>query len=146
MSCIECQNPTTITPEEMEVCCTCGLLQHGLMPIISMEAEKYISARADYSYTDDDFVGGSWISFSGADTQTITLIHQQHNQQRSSKAVRVSRFVSELQAFCYSSFTENISNEAIKILKICEKLKQTRSISKYPLFGGCIYIACQNCG
>ena len=151
MTCKECHAQTTFTPEEAEVCMSCGLLQDGFFPIISMEVEKYITARAEYHSVDDfisnlepcsgSFIGGySLTNESNQIFNRSTLVHQR-NQQNSSKLRRILHLVENLKAICYKHFNEGVSHEAIKILK--KKEPQWRNINKYHVFGACIYLACQ---
>lgn len=153
MTCKECNAPTTQTAEEVEVCISCGLLQEAYFPIISMEVERYVTARAEY-HSAEDFISnlesscGSYIAAaaysSTNDSNQIfnrsTLLNQR-NQQNSSKLSKILPLVESLKAICYKHFNDGVSNEAIKILK--QNQNQWRNINKYHIFGACIYLASQ---
>ena len=150
MSCKECAAPVTQTPEETEVCTMCGLLQEALFPIICMEVERYISARAEYQSYDDDYnlesISASYIGATKNENNQIfdsSTLMNQRKQQNSTNSARVSRFISILKAICYKHFNESVSNEAIKIFKQKEKEKQWGKYNKYHIFGACIYLALQ---
>jgi transcription initiation factor TFIIIB Brf1 subunit/transcription initiation factor TFIIB len=148
MTCKECNAPTTVTPEEAEVCTNCGLLQEDFFPIISMEVERYVTARAEYYSTDNCFsnlesLGGTSIAAYSSPNENnaicSTLLNQR-NQQNFSKLNRILRLSESLKAICYKHFNDGISHEAIKILK--QKENQWRNNNKYQVFGACIYLAC----
>lgn len=151
MTCKECNAPTTLTPEEAEVCMNCGLLQEAFFPIISMEIEKYLAARGEYHSFDDftsnlECASGSYIGAycSGNENNQIfdrSVLMNQRKQQNSSKLHKLFGLSENLKAICYKHFNDAISNEAIKILK--QKENQWRNINKYHVFGACIYLACQ---
>lgn len=153
MTCKECNCPTTLTPEEAEVCMNCGLLQDPFFPIISMEVERYITARGEYHSTDDystaESFGGSFIRgcdfASQKENEFIdrSALLTQQKQQNSSKSMRISRLAANIKAICYKHFNESISKEAINLLTQIEKENQCRNIKKYHLFGACIYFACK---
>ena len=148
-ACKECNAPTTFTPEEAEVCTSCGLLQEAFFPVISMEVERYVTARAEY--TTDEFnsnlesAAGSFIGAYSSNSRNETFdrstLVNQRNQQNSSKITKILRLVESLKAICYKHFNDGVSHEAIKILK--QKENHWRNINKYHVFGACIYLASQ---
>lgn len=148
MACKECNAPTILTPEEAEVCTYCGLLQEAFFQNISMEVERYVTARAEYHSFDDystsmETFGGSQIAsgnYCSKDEHHTTLLNQQ-KQQKSSKSVRITRLQANLKAICYKHFNESVSSEASKIL--IQYDKQWRNANQYHVFGACIYLACQ---
>ncbi len=151
--CKECNGSITLTPEEAEVCMSCGLLQEPFFQNISMEVERYVTARAEYHSIDDystnietfggSQIGGASYPSNDENNHRTTLLQQQkqQKQQKTSKSLRITRLQANLKAICYKHFNESISSEASKILIQYEK--QWRNVNQYHVFGACIYLACQ---